>query len=102
VLKSLLAQASLSLRNGNATGAATILKKAIYLHPRAYEPHYRLGMLYARAGQLTLAIESLQKSVAITDKNLEITFDEYTSFPYYFVFHSAAVGHVMIIIKIKI
>jgi hypothetical protein len=52
--------------------------------------------------EITDAVKKCNQQLqSITDKNLEITFDEYTSFPYYFVFHSAAVGHVMIIIKIN-
>ncbi|WP_062307156.1 tetratricopeptide repeat protein [Polynucleobacter sinensis] len=75
MLKSLLGQASLSLKNGNAKEATAILQKAIYLHPSSYEPHYKLGMLYARAGQLDFAIESLQKAIAINDKNSEVYYN---------------------------
>jgi len=75
VLKSLLAEATLSLKNGNAAEAASTFQKAIYLHPKEYQPHYKLGMLHARAGQLALAIESLQKAIALNGQNSEVYYN---------------------------
>lgn len=75
MLKSLLGQANLSLKNGNTAQAVTILQKAMYLHPKAYEPCYKLGILHARAGQLVLAIESLKKAIALNNQNAEMYYN---------------------------
>ena len=74
-VKLIFDQANAKARAGDFAGAIALFEQAIALNTKAYEPHYKLGMLYAHMGKLDSSIECLKKAIASNKLNPEIHYN---------------------------
>ncbi len=74
-MKLIFDQASAKARAGDFAGAIPLLEQAINFNKKAFEPYYKLGMLYARIGEFNLSTGYLEKAIALNDLNPEIHYN---------------------------
>ncbi len=74
-MKFIFDQANAKARAGDVEGAIALLEQVIASNAKAYEPHYKLGMLYAQSGRLNLSIEYLQKAIVLNHLSPEMHYN---------------------------